>query len=339
MANLGPVHCFLGIEIERYRSRRILHIHQQRAVRKLLATNGFSDFNGQWTSQPSGSKLQRLAPESNPTNGTARTLDSDGKQRYQSIVGSLMWLMLCTRPELAFTVSRLSKFSSTPNTEHLSAATYTLRYLRNTANLTIQYNASDSKANMPIGYTDSDFAGDPDDRKSTSGFVFMLAGGAITWRARKQPLVAFSMVEAEYISASDAAKEAIWVRFLYARILYGKILYKHAEQCPHCLCSDNDSKATEPQQIFVYNQGAIQLAKNPKFHERTKHISVPFHFARDTCERNAIKTTYLPTSNMLADIMTKNLPRDTHWKHAHGLGLVSRDSGEVADRPRVKRLK
>jgi len=143
------------------------------------------------------------------------------------------------------------------------------------------------------------------------------------------------MVEAEYIGTSDAVNEAIWVRSLYARILYGKILYKHAEQCPHCLCSDNDSTATEPQQIFVDNQDAIQLAKNPKFHERTKHISVHFHFVRDAYEQNAIKTTNLLTSDMLADIMTKNLPQDTHWKHAHGLGLVSRDSGEVVDKPRV----
>jgi len=178
MTDLGPVRCFLSIEIERDQSRRILHIHQQRAIRKLLATNGFSDCNGHWTPQPTGSKLRRL--ELDVTNGTARTLDSDGKQRYQSIVGSLMWLMLCTRPDLAFTVSMLSKFSSTPTTKHLSEATYTLRYLRHTANLAIQYNASDSEATMPIGYTDSDFAGDPDDRKSTSGYVFMLAGGAIT---------------------------------------------------------------------------------------------------------------------------------------------------------------
>jgi len=156
--------------------------------------------------------------------------------------------------------------------------------------------------------TDSDFTGDPDDRKLTSHYVFMLAGGAITWRARKQPLVAFSMVEAEYIRASNATKEAIWVRTLYARILYGKV--------------------TEPQQIFVDNQGAIQLAKNPKLHECTKHISVRFHFVCDACKRNAIKTSYLPTSDMLADIMTKNLPCDTHWKHAHGLGLVSRTQGK-----------
>jgi len=198
---------------------------------------------------------------------------------------------------------------------------------------------SDPKAMLPIGYTVSDFAGDPDDRKSTSGYVFMLAGGTITWCARKQPLVAFSMVEAKNIGASDVVKEAIWICSLYAHILYGKILYKQTKQYPHCLCSDNDSKATEPQKIFVDNQGAIQIAKNPKFHERTKHISVHFHFVREAWKRNAIKTTYLPKSNMLTDIMTKNLLQDTNWKHAHGLGLVSRDSGEVSNQPRIKYLK
>jgi len=131
--------------------------------------------------------------------------------------------MLCTPPDIAFTVSMLSKSSSTPTTEHLSAATYTLRYLRHMANLAIQYNASDSEATMPAGYTDSDFAGDPDDRKSTPGYVFMLAGGAITWRARQQPLVAFSTVEAEYIGASDAAKEAIWVLCSFSSSVRGEV--------------------------------------------------------------------------------------------------------------------
>jgi len=159
---------------------------------------------------------------------------------------------------------------------------------------------------MPVSYTDSDFAGDPDDQKSSSGYVFILAGDAVTWCACKQPLIAFSTVEAEYIGGSNTAKEDIWVCSLYARILYGKILYKDTEQCPHYLYSDNNSKTTKYQQIFVNNQGAIQLARNPKFYKRTKHISVHFHFIRDACKWNAIKTTYLLTSDMLADIMTKN---------------------------------
>jgi len=124
----------------------------------------------------------------------------------------------------------------------------------------------------------------------------------------KQPLVAFPTVEAEYIGASDAAKEAIWISSLFTRLL-GLDAY--------------------PQEIFVDNQGAIQLAKNPKFHERTKHIGVRYHFVRDACERNAIRTTYLPTSEMTADIMTKSLPRETHWKHVNRMGMVRWASGEA----------
>ena len=151
-------------------------------------------------------------------------------------------------------------------------------------------------------------AGDQDDRKLTSGYVFTLGNGAISWRAHKQPLVAFSTVEAEYIGASDAAKEAIWISSLFTRLL---------------------SLDAYPQEIFVDNQDAIQLAKNPKFHERTKHIGVQYQFVRDTCEHNAICTTYLPTSEMTADIMTKSLPRETHWKHVNGMGMVRWAAGET----------
>ena len=98
-------------------------------------------------------------------------------------------------------------------------------------------------------------------------------------------------------------------------------------------------RLTSPSKSSSTTKVQSNLQKNPKFHECTKHISVRFHFFRDACERNAFKTTYLPTSDMLTDIMTKNLLRDTHWKHVYGLGLVSRDSGEVSDQPRIKRLK
>jgi len=124
----------------------------------------------------------------------------------------------------------------------------------------------------------------------------------------KQPLVAFPTVEAEYIGASDAAKEAIWISSLFTRLL-GLDAY--------------------PQEIFVDNQGAIQLAKIPMFHERTKHIGVQYHFVRDACDRNAIRTTYLPTSVMAADIMAKSPPRETHWKHLNRMGMVRWASGEA----------
>ena len=216
-----------------------------------------------------------------------------------------------TRLDIAFTVLMLRKFLSAPSSEHLAAATYTLRYLRNTSDLAIQYSTErrpEQPTDRPIGFTDSDFSGDLDDRKSTSGYVFTLRNGATSWRAHKQPLVTFSTVEAEYIGASDTAKEAIWISSHVTRLL---------------------SLDTYPQEIFVDNQGGIQLAKNPKFHERTKHIGVRYHFVRDACERNAICTTYLPTSEMTADIMTKSLPRETHWKHVKGMGMVRWAAGEA----------
>ena len=246
--------------------------------------SNFRVFAMQWPldPHPMGSKLQRLDLDSDSektsVNAGQSLVDSDSKWWYQSMVGSLMWLMLYTWPDLAFTVSILSKFNNKPTTEYLAAATYTLWYRYNTANLGIQYNVQN--LNIPIGYTDSDFAGDPDDRKSTSSYIFMLAGGVVSWRTQKQPLVAFSTVEAEYIVASDVAKEAIWIQSLYSQVLYGQTLYQHTNHCPHCLCPNDNSQAqsVEPQEIFVENQGTIKLAKNPKFHKRTNHISVRFHF-------------------------------------------------------------
>jgi len=108
-------------------------------------------------------------------------------------------------------------------------------------------------------------------------------------------------VEAEYIGALDAAKKVIWITSLFIHLL---------------------SLDAYPQEIFVDNQGAIQIAKNPKFHERTKHIGIQYHFVRDICECNAIRTTYLATSKMTVDIMTKSLPWETHWKHMNGMGMV-----------------
>jgi len=136
-----------------------------------------------------------------------------------------------TRKDIAFTVSMLSIFLSAPSSERRHEQQH------------------EQPTDRPIGISDSDFAGDLYDRKSTTGYVFTLGNGAISWRAHKEPLVAFSTVEAEYIGASVAAKEAIWISSLFTRLL---------------------SLDAYPQEIFVNNQGAILLAKNPKFHERTK---------------------------------------------------------------------
>lgn len=242
-----------------------------------------------------------------------------------------------TRPDLAFAVATLSKFNALPSSTHMAAALHVVRYLRATPSMGITYSGNqDGRQMEPIGFTDSDFAGDRDDRKSTSGYVFTLAAGAVSWRARKQPLVASLTVEAEYIGASDAAKESIWIRNLYADLGLGK-WRKAGEDDSHCryclstllpynaepLPQDLD---VEPQLLYVDNQGASQLARNPRFHERTKHISIRYHFVRDACERRILRIEYLHTSEMTADIMIKALPRDTHWKHTNSMGLFETPS-------------
>lgn len=211
--------------------------------------------------------------------------------------------MIGSRPDLAYAISLLSKFNARPTYGHLAAAKRVLRYLQTTRNLALAFRRShDSEIQ---GYTDSDWAGDPDDRKSTSGYVFTLFGAAISWKSKKQDLVALSSTEAEYVACSIAAKEAIWLMRLAKEL-------------------DLDL-TNQSQLLFVDNQGAIKLSENPRFHERIKHIDIHYHFVREAHDKGLIQLAYLPTADMTANIMTKPLPRETHWKHVKALGLVEKE--------------
>ena len=139
-----------------------------------------------------------------------------------------------------------------------------------------------------LGYTDANWAGDVDTRRSTSGYIFKIADGVVSWRSKKQSTVAKSTTEAEYVALSQATQEAIWLR----RLL-----------------SDLGCKADGPTLIKEDNQGAIQIARNPKFHNRTKHIDMTFHFIREKMASKDIKVEYCSTHDMIADIMTKALPK------------------------------
>jgi hypothetical protein len=208
-----------------------------------------------------------------------------------------MYAMLGTRPDLAFTISTLSKYCSNPTPEHAIAAKRTLRYLRKTINVGITFRGQENPAiaeavagTSPTstgitGFTDSDWAGDIDSRKSTSGYVFLLYGGAISWKSTKQSVVATSSTEAEYIACSEAAKEALWIRRLHAEIK-GTTLPGLEDRYQHETDIQDQIRALRitlppttishqnPQIILADNQGAIKLSKNPQHHNRTKHIDV-----------------------------------------------------------------
>ena len=152
------------------------------------------------------------------------------------------------------------------------------------------------------GYSDADWANDPNDRKSTSGFVFMFGGGAISWSNKKHDYVALSTMEAEYISSCATTKEAVWLkRFLQT---LGVVI-----------------SASKPVKLLCDNMATISFAKDPKFHDRTKYVDIKYHFVRTMTERKDVKFSYIPTREMLADPMTKPIIRDLFFTHVRSMGL------------------
>ena len=220
-------------------------------------------------------------------------------KEYQSLLGSLMYLMLSTRPDLAFTISTLSKFSSAPLPIHRAAAKRVLPYLKATKALALSFSSKQRDAQL-VGFSDSDWGSDRNDRKFTSGYVFPIGGTAISWKYKKQAVVALSSTEAGYIGTSEATREAIWHQRLLLEIT-------ESHQPRHL------------QPLLVDNQGAIKLAENPRFHKRRKHIDIKYHFVRQAYENGLITVQYISTSNMTADIMTKALPTERHWIHLAGM--------------------
>ena len=187
---------------------------------------------------------------------------------YKSMVGSLMYLT-ATRLDMMHAISLISRFMETPKDSHWQAGKRILRYVKGTNGFGILYIANDDF--KLVGYTDSDWAGSIDDRKSTSGYVFNMGSGAISWASKKQPIVAQSTAEAEYIAANAAACQAIWLR----RIL-----------------TDLNERQEDGTTIYCDNISSIALSKNPVFHGRSKHIEIRYHFIRELVENGDIKMEY-----------------------------------------------
>lgn len=218
------------------------------------------------------------------------------------MVGKLIFLTH-TRPDISYAVSILSRFMTKPLAIHAQAVKHLYRYLRGTTNLALQYQRGGE--NRLCGFTDSDWAGDTLDRKSTTGYVFMLGNSPITWNSRKQPTVALSSTEAEYMSITEGAKEAIWLRRLFSELNF------------------QSSQSSTP--IFGDNQGSINLAHNPVYHGRTKHIEVRHHFIREKIASGEIQLEYILTVDQVADIFTKALGRIVFERLRNKLGLVQID--------------
>ncbi|XP_074300477.1 secreted RxLR effector protein 161-like [Silene latifolia] len=211
---------------------------------------------------------------------------ADGKL-YRSIVGGLNYLTH-TRPDIAFPVSVVSRYMHNPTKQHFGAAKRILRYVASSLNFGIWYTTVPEENFRLVGFTDSDLAGCLDDRKSTSGNIFSLGSGAITWSSKKQETIALSSSEAEYAAASSASRQALWLLKLLADF--------YVQQ----------NGATV---IYCDNQSAIAMAKNPAFHGRTKHIDIQHHFISKLVADGKIALKFCGTNEQIADVFTKSLPQ------------------------------
>lgn len=221
------------------------------------------------------------------------------KTYFKQIVGCLMYLT-ATRPDLMFAVSLLSRYMEIPTELHLQLAKRVFRYLQGTMEYGIFYKMGGNDA--LIAYTDSDYAGDLDDRKSTSGYVFLLSSGAISWSSKKQPIVSLSTTEAEFIAAATCACQAIWLK----RVL-----------------STLDHTQQETITIYCDSSSAIKLSKNPVMHGRSKHIDVRFHFLRELTQAGTVKLVHCNTLEQIADVMTKPLKMNDFLKLREMLGIYA----------------
>ncbi|KAK9705165.1 hypothetical protein RND81_07G037600 [Saponaria officinalis] len=288
MSDLGKMKYFLGVEVKQCPGG--IFICQRRYAREVIARFGMEDSNAVKNPIVPGTKLRK-------DEGGVKVDETQFKQ----LVGSLMYLTV-TRPDLMYgVISLLSRFMSNPTTSHWLAAKMILRYLKGTTDLGIFYRKGENNSKL-MAYTDSDYAGDLDDRRSTSGFAFMLGSGAVSWASKKQPVVALSTTEAKYIAVLLCACQCVWLRRVLKKIGF-------EEKSGTVILCDNSS--------------TIQLSKNPEFHGKSEHIDVRFHFLRELLNDGVVKLSYCTSENQVADIMTNPLKLEQFEKLRRMLGMTN----------------
>ena len=272
LKDLGTAHFFLGMKIVRKVDERKIILSQHQYIGSILEQFGFQNCHTVSTPLEPGAQLVI-----NPT-----TSNTEDQTLYRSILGSIMYLMLCTRPDLALAVGKLSKFSSNPSPTHMNALKRLLQYISKTQDHALHFGPFDHTSKItPYMFSDADWAGDKDNRTSTGAYVCTISDNkansahtAVSWSSKQQATVALSSTEAQYMALTQACKEAIWIRRFMGEIWTIK--------------NGNTSGHPPPITIFADSQGSIALAKNPEFHSRTKHISIQQHFVRAKVEEGQV---------------------------------------------------
>ncbi|KAH9779126.1 hypothetical protein KPL71_007607 [Citrus sinensis] len=292
MKELGQLKHFLGLEVDQ--TKEGIFLCQQKYAKDLLKKFG----------------MLECKPISTPMEPNAKMCAHEGKDledasMYRQLVGSLIYLTL-TRPDISYAVGVMSRYMQNPKKSHLEAVRRVLRYVKSTIDYGLLYKKGGNC--KLVGYCDADYAGDHDTRRSTTGYMFTLGSGTISWCSKRQPTVSMSTTEAEYRAAAMAAQESTWLiqlmNNLHQPIDYTVLLY----------CD---------------NQSAIRLAENPVFHARTKHVEVHYHFVREKVLQEEIEMRQVKTDEQIADLFTKSLSVGKFEHFRRQLGVIQRMGANI----------
>ena len=283
--DLGDAQEFLHMRIRRKDGK--IYLDQSAYLQKVVER-----FNLQ-NAKPAPTPL----PEGYQPSPAKENASADLRSRYQQVIGSLLYIMLGTRPDIAFAVTKLSQDASNPSKEHLDKALYICRYLLGTPNYALVYDGPEDGGLE--AYADSDWASNPNIWKSTSGYVVKLMGTIFSWNTHVQKTIALSSTEAEYMSLSDTSHQLIWVKNLFSKL----------------------GIQLAPIPLYGDNQGSIFIASNPVQEKRSKHIDLHYHYIRDVVQSGKIELFFVEGTQNPADMFTKNLGRVKFLKFREQLGL------------------
>ncbi|KAI3723535.1 hypothetical protein L2E82_35178 [Cichorium intybus] len=295
MKDLGEAAYILGIRILRDRKKRLIGLSQGTYLEKVLKR--FSMENSKKGELPIQSNA-KLSKTQSPS--TDKEIAEMSRVPYASAVGSIMYAMMCTRPDVAFALSMVSRYQGNPGRAYWIAVKNILKYLRRTKDMVLVLGGSDTL--RVEGYTDASFQTDRDSGRSQSGWVFLLNGGAVAWKSSKQDTLADSTCASEYIAASEASKEAAWLKNFIGDL--GVV-----------------PSIQEPMELFCDNEGAVALTKEPRDHGKSRHIDRKYHYIRHKVEEGHLVVKRVSSKDNPADPLTKALSRIKHNQHARSIGL------------------
>jgi hypothetical protein len=282
--DVGENEYFLGMRVQQDLEMGTIRLTQKPYWEHVLNRFRLEHITPRNTPLPTGINLDsNMSPK---TDSERKTMDD---KPYRSVLGSVMWGQLATRPDLSFSVSLLARFQANPGMEHWNALMHVIGYIKNTLDYGLTYSRDTDFS--PHAFVDADYGGCQDTRRSTSGYVFIMAGGPVTWSSKRQATVALSTVEAEYVAMSRCAQQMVWMQSWLREV---------------------EVEFSVPSLMKGDSRGAIALTRNTKDHGKVKHIDIRHHYIRELLQSGVITIEQVPSSDNLADLFTKPLPRDHH---------------------------